>query len=234
MKINAWMSRLAFGLVVSGLTLASGRASSIAITNAGFEDPALAFGNFVQGSATGWVGNGPFGTWYPTTIANNGSGLFMGVPEGNQILVVSYGDPSDVNQALGVTLQADTTYTLSYYVGRRIDIGLSQYSVSLRTNSSVLASDSGGSPDAGSFVLRTFSFTTGAAPADFGQQLSIDIQATGLTAPSGAQAQAGFDLFTLDASTASSSSTPEPASWILIFSGIAGAAIRCRAAKHRA
>lgn len=236
MKINAWMSRLAFGLVVSGLTLASGRASSIAITNAGFEDPALSPGSFTNNNVTGWGGGGPNGVWYPD------AGYFSGsLPEGNQMLYVGYGEGSTLTQYLDATLQADTTYTLGFYLGNRFagavdpgnSIGLSQYTVSLRTNTSVLASDSSGSPTAGSFLLRTFSFTTGANPAEAGAALRIDISASGFT-PTGAVGMAEFDRFTLDASASASSSTPEPASWILLFSGIVGAAIWHRAAKRRA
>ena len=157
------------------------------------------------------------------------------------MLMVGYSYGSLVTQFLSATLQADTTYTLSFYLGNRFagavdkgnPIGLSQYSVSLRTNTSVLASDSGGAPDAGSFLLRTFSFDYGANPTGDGlAALSIQVYARGLT-PTGALAMDEFDQFTLDATPTSLSTVPEPASGILLFSAIAGVVVLRRTVKKR-
>ena len=239
MRITSCLRRLTFGMVVSGITLVSGRAASIPITNASFESPLLSPGAWTATDipTTVWYGNGPNGVWYPD------AGYFTGsLPDGNQILIVGYNEGSLVTQSLSATLQADTTYTLSYYLGNRfagaIDqgnpISLGEYSVSLWANGFLLASDSGGAPDAGSFLLRTFSFDSGANPTGDGlAALSIQVSASGLTS-TGALAMAEFDQFTLDAAPTSSSTAPEPASGILLFSGIAGGVVLRRTVKKRA
>src|ERR1035437_8275025 len=151
MRITSCLRRLTFGMVVSGITLVSGRAASIPITNASFESPLLSPGAWTATDipTTVWYGNGPNGVWYPD------AGYFTGsLPYGNQILIVGYNEGSLVTQSLSATLQADTTYTLSYYLGNRfagaIDqgnpISLGEYSVSLWANGFLLASDSGGGP----------------------------------------------------------------------------------------
>jgi hypothetical protein len=235
MRITSCLRRLTFGMVVSGLTLVSSRAASIPITNASFESPALSPGAYTTNGITGWSGGGPNGVWYPD------AGYFTGsLPDGNQMLFVGYNDGSGVTNFLAATLQADTTYTLSYYLGNRFagavdlgnPIGLSQYRVSLRTATSLLASDTSGSPDAGTFLQRTFSFYSGANPAEAGAALSIEVYASGFTS-TGALGMAEFDQFTLDAAPTSSSTVPEPASGILLFSAIAGVVVLRRTVKKR-
>jgi len=225
-------------MVVSGLTLVSGRADSIPIVNASFESPALSPGAYTTNNITGWSGGGPNGVWYPD------AGYFTGsLPDGNQMLFVGYNDGSGVTNLLAATLQADTTYTLSYYLGNRLagavdqgnPIGLSQYRVTLRTATSLLASDTnytGGSPDAGTFLQRTFSFYSGANPTEAGAALSIEVYASGFT-PTGALGRAEVGQFTLDAAPTSSSTVPEPASGSLLFSAIAGVVVLRRTVKKR-
>jgi hypothetical protein len=95
---------------------------------------------------------------------------------------------------------------------------LSPYTVALRANGTVLASDSLGAPDPGQFLQRTFSYTSGANPTELGQALEIYIEAS-----SSNGGQADFDLITL--SDSAPSQTPEPATFGLIAAGMAVAGI---------
>jgi hypothetical protein len=205
---------------------ASGQAGTIAITNPGFEEPAQ--GGIVNGAATGWsVSNGFAGVW---NISSFPLQFNTAAPEGNQILFVGFfGNPADVSQSPVSSLGIDTgivasnmTYTLSFSVGRRLDMAFSTYSVSLEANgATVLASDSAGSPTAGGFVTRTIVFNSGTGSGALGQQLGIFIHASGSSAPGLNDAQAVFDNFSLDASpTAAAVGSPEPTTSVLIGAGI--------------
>jgi hypothetical protein len=194
---------------------AAGWASSITITNPSFEDPAS--GAIQNGVATGWlVSNGNAGTWNPTGFVN-------AVPDGNQVLFVGYvGGAAEVSQTLANNLQANTDYTLTFYLGRRTDLTLSNYSVALMANGNTLASDTGGTAAAGDFVFRQIFWQSGANPAGLNSPLEIDINATGLDGLGGG-AQAEFDQFTLTAVPTGGggpSPTPEPASMALMGAGL--------------
>ncbi len=104
---------------------------------------------------------------------------------------------------MAATVAANTTYTLDFYLGQRLDFAFSAYTVSLIANGVTLASDSAGSPAAGTFVSRSITYNSGAAPLQLGQTLSIAVTA------GASGGQANFDDFTLDGSP--TSSTPEPA-----------------------
>ena len=211
---------------------APSQASSIAITNSGFEDPVQGPGGIGNGAATGWaVSNVDAGVWFPIT----GQFFNTAAPEGNQVLFVGFvGAAADVNQTpLAATVQADTTYTLSFLLGRRLDLELSTYSVSLEANGVVLGSDSAGSPTAGNFIPRTITFNSGASPATLGQQLGIFIHASGLSA-TGSGAQAEFDAFSLDSSSAGAAAVPEPTTFVLIGAGISLIMLSRRRSKHAA
>ena len=96
------------------------------------------------------------------------------------------GSPGGVSQDV-TTVQANTDYTLSYWVGWRNDYNFSLYTVSLVVGGVTVASDSAGSPAQGTFQLRTVDYFSN--PADAGRTLTIDANATGLNnAEFGAQA----------------------------------------------
>jgi len=198
-------------VIFTCLAAAPGWATSITIANPSFEDPASA--GIQNGIATGWnVGNSDAGTWNPTGFAT--------APDGNQVLFVGYlGTPSEVSQVLAANLQANTDYTLAFYVGSRNDIAFSTYSVSLLANGNILASDSGGAPGAGGFVFRQISWNSGSNPAGLGSALEIDINASGLNSLQ-VGGQAEFDNFSLTSSGTGGSPTPEPASMVLMGAGL--------------
>lgn len=206
------LSTRVFGIfILSAIGIAPAAfAGIVPITNASFEDPPIAAGAIVNGAPTAWTVDSPAsGYWNPATGPNDGSNYFSSVPDGNQIAFAGYDESADINQVLTTTLAADTTYTLTYFVGARYDMPFSEYTVSLEDSNVVLASDSGASPAAGAFVQRTIVYTSGASS---GGLLDIDIYATGADAL-GDGAQADFDLFSL--TSAGASGTPEPASLIL-------------------
>jgi hypothetical protein len=207
------VSFLEKALLLGMVAGASCWAAPIPITNPSFESPTLTLLG-LSDSATGWTLSGVAKVYFPPVGADNGTNLFAAVPDGNQILL-DLNLASDANQALGISLTANTTYTLTYFVGRRYDLPIGGYTVAVKAGSTVLVSDSGGAPGAGAFVQRTLTFATGATPLS--GILSIDITSTGLSA-TGGLAETAFDMITLT----STSSSPEPASMLLFGGGFLG------------
>jgi hypothetical protein len=213
--VNQTFSNFFRPMVLIGLCslcLSSASAASITIVNPSFEDPSLDPGGFGQ-PPTGWDFSGQGGVWNPPPA----SGYFNVIPDQNQILYLGFGGSDGVvSQDLGVSLQANTAYTLSFYVGQRNDMEISPYVVSLLAGTTLLASDSAGSPGPGDFVLRTFTFDSGATPAAGNLNIMIDVPSS---APSGGQA--AFDLFTLTTNSTSTSAAPEPGTLALLGSSLA-------------
>jgi hypothetical protein len=203
------MSLRVLVLVAISVCLTSASAGQITIQNPSFETPSsLSIQNCPSAADSSWTfSDCNSGIWNPT-------GFVSSVPDGNQVMFLSFGDEgtdSDVFQTLGVTLEADSIYNLSYYVGARVDQPFASYTVSLKAGDTVLASDSGGAPTAGGFVLRSFSFDSSTANlSDIGKLLTIDVTAN--------HGQAEFDLFQL---TGPGGDVPEPLSCVLAGGGIA-------------
>jgi hypothetical protein len=216
------MRRLKF-LGLATLTLWAGAALSaatIAITNPSFEADNLAPGGIQNSAPFGWadfLGNGLAGAWHPDAAYFN-----LPVPDGNSVLFVSYlGTASRARQTLDAVLEANTLYTLTYYVGRRLDLPLNAYAVMLTAGGGMIASDSGGNPTAGNFVMRSFSFATGEFPDGLGTILGIDVDAAGQS-PNGGQAV--FDAFSLTAVSTLESGAPEPSTFFLMGGAMLAAA----------
>jgi hypothetical protein len=188
-------------------------AGTIAIVNPSFEDPENA--GTLNGIANGWtVSNGNAGTWNPT-------GFTDPAPDGSQVLFVGYiGGSAEVSQILSDNLLANTNYTLTFYVGSRTDLAFSTYSVAIKADGNILASDSEGTPAPGGYVLRTISFNSGANPLGLGSALEIDINASGFDAQSNG-AQAEFDKFSFTNDAPETNATPEPVSTTLMGAGLA-------------
>jgi hypothetical protein len=213
-----------FLLVFATVCCMTAAASPITINNPSFETPAL---TCTPGPACyslnvfdSWtVASGQTGTFRPSV----GPGQeFTALPNGLQVAAIGNEIAGGaIYQDLSATLAADTTYTLTFWVGRRSDFPFdSGYAVSLMANGSTLASATGASPAAGSFVQQTLSFATGASPAQLGQTLRIDVSAPFESA------QADFDLFALDASP--STTVPEPSTFALLIIGLGIVACACR------
>lgn len=125
---------------------------------------------------------------------------------------MAYSNGSTISQTLsGVTLNPDSTYTLSVYIGDRLDNVPSNYSFSL---------------EAGSTILTTFSGYTGNITPGTWQQEFLTYT-TGDTVPSGditilltsAGTQTDFDDVSL---TDPPANTPEPGSVWMLGAGLLG------------
>jgi len=183
-------------------------AVDIPIVNAGFEQvvlPCAPGPACATRDVFGWTGIGQVATFKGST---GPGGVFPGgVPEGvNTGGVGNQAGIGTLVQTLGATLQPNTTYTLVYYVGSRIDQLFSGYSVELLAGSMTLASDSSLAPPSGTFVTGRIVYSSSASPALLGQSLGIRLTSAG-------QGGAHFDKISLDATpTIVSSSTSQIAS----------------------
>jgi hypothetical protein len=190
---------------------ASAVASPITIINPSFETPVQCAGCYTYDSSTGWVSVDSVSTWRPTVGAG---GEYTSIPDGSQVAAIGEPGAGEISQDLAATLLANTTYTLTFWVGQRSDTPLSPYDVGLLAGGATLGSNSDGDPSPGTFIEQTIVYNSGPSPAELGQTLEITVSGTG-------QGQADFDLFSLDASpTVSTSPTPEPSNLWLIVGGL--------------
>ena len=178
---------------------------SITIQNASFETttpltspcagPETCLYNF--GPIPGWSNTGSTGSFQTSSAYFN-----LPLPDGN---ILAFSNGGSISQTLtGISLLANSTYTLSVDVGRRFDVIAANYSLSLYDGSTVLCStsDSNASIAAGSFIDVTLTCTTGASvPAGF---LGIVLNGEGR--------QIDFDNVRLDVV-----STPEPSVLVLML-----------------
>ena len=186
------------GLLVLGASTAF--AASVPIANPSFEDPALSNGAYQMAAPTGWTvanGNSNVVVWSPGSPYPN-SFYGSAPPGGSQVLALGGNFSSgEIVQTLNATLQANTTYTLSYWVGARYDIPISSYNVILLAGGIALAADHVGNPSPGQFVKRTIVYHSG---ANSGGQLSIDLVGTGRNYAAGVPGQVNLDMIQFDAS----------------------------------
>ena len=184
---------------------------SVPIQNASFETtnplvascagPETCLFNF--GPIPGWSTAGA-GSFEPSSSYFN-----LPLPDGS---ILAYTNGGSLSQTLtGISLLANSTYTLSIDVGRRFDVLAANYSIFLYDGASVLCttSASNGSIAAGSFIDATLTCTTGASvPSGF---LGIVLSGDGR--------QVDFDNVRLDVV-----STPEPSVLVLMLTtlGVAG------------
>jgi len=174
-------------------------ATGVPIANPSFESPALANGAFQAGAPTGWtIANSAtavvtwnIGTPYPNLYFDQAP------PDGNQVLVLgSNFSQGEIIQYFNATLQPNTTYTLTYWVGTRKDIAAGEYDMQLQAGGDSLAADHLAKPPAGAWVQRTLVFNSG---AQSGGQLSIHVIGTGRNYGDGIPGQAMIDNIQLDA-----------------------------------
>ena len=157
---------------------------------------------FNHGPIPGWTGTG--GSWEPNSTYFN-----TPPPDGS---IVAYTSGGTISQDLGVTLLSNSIYTLSVFVGNRLDGDSGIYSIAIDAGGTMLDSLSGNSHSilAGTFADEILIFSTGSTvtPGD----LSIV-----LSNPSGGQAD--FDDVTL--TVAPNAAVPEPTSLVLLLFGAA-------------
>ena len=194
---------------VAGLALLSdvARADSISIQNPSFEitnplNQSCGVGcAFNGGAMPGWTGVGSLGSFQPSSVFFN-----LPLPDGN---IVAYSNGGSISQTLGVSLDPNSMYTLSVFVGNRLDNRNTDYSISLLAGSTTLCSfsASNASITPGSFTDETCTFQSGSTLAT--GNLSIVLSATGV--------QGDFDNVSL--TEVSTVSTPEPSSLALLATG---------------
>ena len=182
---------------------------SVAIQNASFETtnplvascagPETCLYNF--GPIPGWSITGATGSFEPSSAYFN-----LPLPDGS---ILAYTNGGTISQTLtGISLLANSTYTLSVDVGRRFDVVAANYSISLYDGSTVLCTTGSSSKQsiaAGSFIDATLTCTTGSSvPSGF---LGIVLTGDGR--------QLDFDNVRLD--VVSTVSTPEPSALVLML-----------------
>ncbi len=143
--------------------------------------------NFNQGPIPGWTLVGQGGSWQPNSTYYN-----LPLPNGS---IVGYSNGGTISQTLQAALQPNSTYTLSVYIGHRLDGDVASYSISLQAGSTVLNTVSGSNSTipAGAFAKVTLTYSTGATvtPGDLsivltsgGSQIDFDnVQLTGADSP---------------------------------------------------
>ena len=190
------------------------QASMITVINPGFESDILGPGGSTNNAfAAGWT---------CTTQIAFGCGAFHataaqypgGVPDG---VNVAYSNGGTIAQTLAATLALNMTYTLTVDVGQYQ--GFTSYLIELLAGSTVVASDNTTlHPSAGTFLLSTVVYNSGAVNALAGQALTIR-----LTGNSGGQPN--FDSVALNAVT----TVPEPSAGTF---GLIGLGLICARKLH--
>jgi hypothetical protein len=198
------------------------KAALLTVANNSFETPivpSLSGGSIsATGPSGGWTfAGGPQGFFNPSLGETFSPGFGYGpsptLPDGTQ---VAYSNGGTISQTLTATLQANTVYTLGVHVGRRQNVAFAGYNIELYAGGNLLVSNSGVTPDPGSFEYVTVDYTSGVSNPFLGQALQIRLTSLGT--------QANFDNITLDAA-----SIPEPSAILgLLGFGLLGIASKLR------
>jgi hypothetical protein len=174
--------------------------AAIPIVNPSFETPAQANGGYSTAPPTGWTtanGGSAIAVWNPAVSPYPNFYFSVPPPDNKQVIALGGSfSPGEIQQDLGVTLQPNTTYTLGYYVGARLDVPISSYNVQLFAGGAVVIADHLGNPAPGGWVYRSASFHTG--PTASGE-LVIDLLGTGRNYADGVAGQVVLDLIQLTA-----------------------------------
>jgi len=182
--------------------------TSVPIQNASFETTSSVLGPGVYnyGPIPGWTMVGTGGSWQPNSSYYN-----LPLPDGN---VVAFSSGSLSQTLTGVSLQPNSSYTLTVAVGNRLDGFTSngQYTIQLDAGSTVLATVTGSNSSItpGTFMDVVLTYTTGGTvtPGD----LAIVLSTSG--------SQSNFDNVRL--------AVPEPSSLSLMLVGLAFAGLLSR------
>jgi hypothetical protein len=210
----------------AALTCGAVRADGvIPVQNASFETSGPLSGcgtgcSYNTGPIPGWTlgGSGLAGSFEP-----NSSTLNLPLPDGN---FIAYSNGGTISQTLGISVQADATYTLSVDIGRRLDASGSPkntYSIALDDGSAMLCTTpttSNSGISAGTFVDVTLTCTTGSV-------VTPGLLTIVLTSGGVGGAQIDFDNVSLAVAT------PEPSAVFLMVVGLGYVALLCRYSRHK-
>ena len=149
--------------------------TSLTINNAGFEEPVLADGAFINGSVPGWEGSGG-GTFNPTAATHG-----IEAAEGNNTHFSNGGTRSQTLADLAVA----GTYTLMVEVGDRSDTAFPGYSVRLGYDVggvfNLLAEDVSTLTPVNGFVTAEVTYTVAETDVDIiGKPLAIQLVSNGV------------------------------------------------------
>lgn len=201
-------------VIVSIFGALTASAAPITILNPGFELDTTT--SFTTGPITDWTTtSGTAGVW---NINSDPLGFWTApAPQGSNIAYLSQaprpGTPSAISQVLSATLQADTKYTLSGYVGDPIGFSTGTLSTaSLFAGATLLVTESIPAPS-GTFTPFSLAFDSTGLPLLVGQTLEIQLSVN--------EPQTGFDAIALDATSNSGTPVPEPGTLLLLGGGLA-------------
>ena len=179
------LSSLTFGLVLAVAPLC---AFTIPVANFSFETPVLGAPGGFTSTVPSWVVGGAEATFQPSI-----PGQANAIPDGVQVLALGNGNPGTASQDTGVSLVANTIYTLSLDVLRRADFPLSNYTISLFAGATLLGTQNTPvTPTAGNFLADSLVYNSPALPPS--GTLIIQLAATGnASAVAFVAGQADFD-----------------------------------------
>lgn len=231
MKLN--FQKIAIAAAIAYCVPVTG--TSISILNANFDSPNLGGSNgtiFVPGIVD-WPS---FGTTVNNAFlqANDPSAAFASTPNNDQLGVegfgASAGDTS--SQTLTTNLAANTTYTMTFWVGNpnlQFGFGWEGYRVSLSAGGVTLVLDTTDvTPAVGSFLLDTVTWDSATATS---AQLAVIGDPLNITLFQGTPANQGGTVAFADIALDGTAdqpvgSVPEPSEWVLISTGLAAIAYK--------
>lgn len=168
----------------------------------------ILYESFENPDVTGLGGTDPTG-WSGGGINDNDSGV-LETPFGSQAAWLNSGSFSTTGTILSDVLQDGYTYTLSFNVGRRSDVGGGTYNVSLLAGATTLASTSGSPTQTDFSETDEIVFTPdGSHAALLGETLVIQISGT---------TQAHFDNVSLTAVSSGGGGGNDFSDWIAGYS----------------
>lgn len=215
MKLNRLF--VAFSAIAVMLPASTASAASITVTNHSFETLGTLLGGCGTGceiysEPPGWSGSG-FGAFRPGTHAGNTS-FFSTLSDGITSLYNNVpGSPA--TQTVGATVQLGTVYTLMVDLGARHDAPFAALAALVINGTTYFAT--GAPPSAGGWSTYCVQYVGQAA--DVGSAITIQLSTTGV--------QGNFDNVRLDG-TPAAAAVPEPASLVLLATGLVAVASRLR------
>lgn len=236
---------LAVSLAVLGAAAgAQAAVTSLAITNASFEDPALPVPMAFTTSVPGWLSTGATGVFVPHIPS-----VYAGVPDGSQVGYIH--ETGSLHQVLGAQLLGGADYALTVRVGDRGDldmfgnmVAIANYRVALYLEdagnpgdlgaATLLGDATGPMPADGAFATATVNYSApGALGALAGRNLIVALFHSLGTIEAETVYQINFDDVALTQRVADevpvNGQVPEPAGLALFGLGLAGlAAVRRR------